>query len=831
MASIINMFSNNIDLMKKSVTDNVTMNKNNTNENNMNQDNKSNICGDENSPSLNQGEQFKKYQDKIITNLENRIEKTDLVEGFQGILTQQTNDLINKNDFSSHQQKLQKLRSDYENTLKEYNDALENINKTTTNYVDRVNSNNPYLDKIIQFKNGNSSYVTNKGIAKWIPNINLFNFVNSMRLLPQKTVIQINLPWSNNYKESGVTIPSQPPLITGTPVKIGQGLGNEGSNVFVNTLVDKPTSSYNGCYNNIDQTFPNSSPAMTNTGQMKYDECKRYALMTGNQFYGFQTVNTSGVGNCMVSNSFGNSVRYGQAYNYTSIPLWSSGTTGDKQGASVIFENGSLSVLNSSGAAVFSTPNTSNQPTNYIGCYRDGPNRAMNAYDNGRQSYNNSTCQQAAASIGAQYYGLQDSRSGENAQCFTSNNLGNSKKYGIANNCTQISDGSWSGGGWSNAVYNTSTPTTSYFLTLQNNGNLCIYKGTSPSDNQGKIWCSQTNGKKKKSNPNFAASNGKYGTNFVQNGATLAPGDFIGSIDGSTYLIMQSDGNLVLYTSTFSSKCTTSPNANNQVIGAQDANALYQFRQIGDKNSIGKLAYIDDNSALHSYPNNNIKYSNSYTRYVGLDSPGNDIPDAAQSNSSVEECKTTCNSKADCAGFTISNNICYPKTSGMYPNGSVEVNNNTKLYTRNKSPITPPVGVSGTVINIDSIAYDNYINGGPIRASYGLSNATTAQKQQIEKLQKKLDSLTSKMNKYTDKFESGHNLLNKQSDKNIRELRNYLMDYNNINNKIKNTDSPYIEDILKDSDITVLQKNYDYLFWSILATGTILVTMNIVKNK
>ena len=829
MTSIVNMFSNSIDLIKKSVTDNVTMNKNNTNREDSN-----NISCHEKSPSLNQGEQFKKYQGKIITNLENRIEKTDLkendLEGFQSTLTQQTNDLIHKNDFSTHQQMLQKLRNDYENTLQEYNAALENINKTTTDYVDRVNSNNPYLDKVIQFNDGNSCYVTKKGIAKWIPNIDLFNLKILKKENIQKQTVQINLPWSNNYKNPGASIPSQPPLITGTPIVLGQGLGNEGSNVFVNSLVKNPTSVYKGCYNNLQQSNPNSYPAMTNAGQMNYGQCMNYAMISGNKYYGFQSVNTNGLGNCMVSNSFGNSVRYGEAKNYTSIPLWSSGTTGDKQGASVIFENGSLSVLNSSGAAVFSTPNNTTQPTNYIGCYRDQPNRAMNAYNNGSQSYNNSTCQQAAASIGAQYYGLQDSRNGQNAQCFTSNNLSNSKKYGIANNCTQISDGSWSGGGWSNAVYNTSAPTTSYFLILHNNGNLCIYKGNSPSDNQGKIWCSQTNGKKNQPNPNFAAANGKYGTNFVASGATLAPGDFIGSNDGSTYLIMQTDGNLVLYTSTTSSKCIASPNTDNQVIGAQDANAIYMINQIGNKNSIGKLAYIDDNSALHSYPNNNIKYSNSYTSYVGLDSPGNDIPDAAHGNSSLAECTTSCNSMNDCAGFTISNDVCSPKTSSMYPNGSVQVNSNVNLYTRNKSPITPPVGVSGTVINIDSIAYDNYKNGGPIRATYGLSNATTVEKQQIEKIQKKLHSLTSQMNKYTDKFESGHNSLNIQSDKNIRGLRNYLMDYTNINNNIKNTDSSNIENILKDSDITVLQKNYDYLFWSILATGTVLVTMNIVKK-
>ena len=42
--------------------------------------------------------------------------------------------------------------------------------------------------------------------------------------------------------------------------------------------------------------------------------------------------------------------------------------------------------------------------------------------------------------------------------------------------------------------------------------------------------------------------------------------------------------------------------------------------------------------------------------------------------------------------------------------------------------------------------------------------------------------------------------------------------------------SSSIENILSDSDIVVLQKNYDYLFWSILATGTVVVAMNIVKK-
>ena len=109
MTSIVNLFSNFNDLTKpKSVTDNVT-------------DYKADVNGcNEPSLSLIQGKNFKKYQGKIADNLEKRIEKSDLVEGFEGLdlnkngLTEQTNKLLNKNDFSSQQQTLSNLKDSHQ---------------------------------------------------------------------------------------------------------------------------------------------------------------------------------------------------------------------------------------------------------------------------------------------------------------------------------------------------------------------------------------------------------------------------------------------------------------------------------------------------------------------------------------------------------------------------------------------------------------------------------------------------------------------------------------------------------------------------------------------
>jgi len=1025
MTSIVNLFSNFNDLTKpKSVTDNVTDYKANANS-----------CN-EPSPSLSQGKKFKKYQGKIANNLEKRIKKSGLMEGFEGMkdldlnkngLTEQTNDVLNKNDFTSQQQTLSNLKNDYQNTLEEYETLMSKVSGNTTSYINRVNPNNPYLGKVIQLQGGALFYVTKQGVAKNIPSMDVYTAVSGKNgFPPQGQFVTVSIPYDNSYSTPGTTLPTTPPLITGTPVEIGQTVGNEGVNVFVNSIVNNPQSSYLGCYNNVppsteimfvpkmnssnsvngyktyassvyqnDNNFTgpwnafdqnvntwwhsgvsngylydpnsgqytginyvpftnssgvqttvkgewinlllpgvgtpnsknipltryeiqgrqgccgnpngrdpntwyilgytsdvgwqqidyqtniafnfkmlsfnvsnpkscsayllittvvgdpkssgsrdclqiatwnlytssnpvnNSKSAMTNIGSMNFEQCQNYAVNSGNKYFGLQSVDNNGVGSCMISNDLAGSQINGPAINYNTTALWDSKTTGNNPGSTASLTiSGTLSVLNASGAAIFATPNANTAPTNYIGCYADQATRAMQLYNNGSQQYSNSQCQQIAQSQGAAYYGLQNSTSGQNAQCALSSNLGEAQKYGLANNCTQIADGSWSGGGASNSVYSTSNPNTNYFLILQDDGNLCIYKG-SPDDNQGAIWCSMTNGKQQQPNANFAASKGKFGKNWMPTGSTLAPGDFIGSTDGSTYLIMQNDGNLVLYTSTSSTKCSV---FGGQFVGAQDVNALYQITAMGNKASIGKLAYIDQNSQSHSYPNNNVQYSNVYTSYTGIDSGGNDIPGAAYGNATVEQCQTSCNNNQECAGFAFSDNVCYPKTSSMFPNGAQQVNSRVNLYTRNKKPISPPIGVSGTVVNVDTIMYDNYQDGGAIENSYGLANATSTQKQQLEQLQSKLNMLTSEINSYTNKFSSGTDSLNSQSKKNMEGLGDYLKDFEKTNTNIKNFNTN-IENILSDSDITVLQKNYDYLFWSILATGAVLVTMNIVKKQ
>jgi hypothetical protein len=74
-----------------------------------------------------------------------------------------------------------------------------------------------------------------------------------------------------------------------------------------------------------------------------------------------------------------------------------------------------------------------------------------------------------------------------------------------------------------------------------------------------------------------------------------------------------------------------------------------------------------------------------------------------------------------------------------------------------------------------------------------------------------------------------------QTVKNMNGLNNYVSNIIDTQQQIKegfdskNNDNNNVDNLLTDSDITVLQQNYDYLFWSILATGTVLVSMSVLK--
>jgi hypothetical protein len=994
-------------------------------------------------PALNQGKKFKKYQNKIINNLEKNAAALSGKEGFSGLdgngLTAKTMNVIKNNNYTDQSQIIANLRSEYQNTLQEFENLVASISGEATTYIKRVNPNNPYLNKTVRFTTGHVCYVTNQGVVKWIPNMDIWN-----SLTIPKTVVEISIPWLDTYFTPGTQIPTNPPLISGTNVQLGQSFGDEGSNIYVNTLVNNPSSSYVGCYNNIPESTdvifvptmngsnsvngynsyatsilweggapcyafdrnpntywhsnvnaetnydsatgeyygihylnyyngsgkaetakgewlqidlpgintqnatnipltkydlqgrqdccgwngvngrtPNSwvilgykdgswylvdkrenecpnyalktfyiidpkpyqsyiflitncgspndksgsrycvqisqwnlytssnyldnpTPAMTNVGQMNFDQCQQYAVNTGNTYFGLQGLDNNGNGNCMVSNELSLAQRYGEGLIYSAVPLWNSETYGGKGAYCELTTKGSITVYNSSNSPVYNTPDNSGLPSNYMGCYWDWWDRAMpllnadgtfstwgggSKWDNDYQS-----AYQYALQNGYKYFSNQASypyNSQGKGQAGFSNDFAQSTKYWTANNCGKV-NGFVGGGPWSNAIYSTDGNINS-FIVLQDDGNLVLCRGMSPDDNQGVIWSSGTNGKVQSSNTNFAASKGKTGNNWMSSGTKLNPGEFIGSNNGEIYLIMQSDGNLVLYTSSKVSGCSASSSADGKTVGRQNINALYQMNKMGNLSELGKLAYIDGNAELHAYDSSDIQLVNNYTKFDNMNTAYNDIPGAAYGGASVEQCKSSCDSNPNCYGFVMSKqgNVCWPKNSAMYPVGAQQIDPNSTTYVRNKAPINVPIGVPTNVKNTDSVTYQSYINGGTMSNEYGLAKATSVQKQQLDQLQTRLNLLSDQITSYTTKFGNGSTSADNQAAQNVTGINDYLTDIKQTDKdivKVSGESNGNIQNILKDSDIVVLQKNYNYLFWSILATGTVLISMNIVKK-
>jgi len=932
-----------------------------------------------NTPSLNQGYKYKKKDKKK--------------EGFTNLnisdngITKQSLNVLNETNISNKTDSINEIVNQYKQTLSEYQNLLQSISGNTENYLQRTSPSNPYLNKVIKFPTGEYSYVTNQGVAKYIPNTTVLNSLG----LSSSNIIGITVPWDQTYTTPGNTINTTPSLITGTPIQLNQSVGNEGNNIFVDTLVENSTATYLGCYadnttsramtfvggtpssgnyiqnnsfsqpqisantyslinsstqvpywsfnayifnsySNLANTTPypnglqcaciystqnfsqtvslntgityvlsfsafgyisnNSSNTLnvlvnntsvynvtpdnswntysTNitvntsgtvnilfqgsniqsyiliqniqllvqgsatSGSYTYDTCKQEAINLGYQYFALQNVNTStNLGYCAVSQLQTNATQYGTSYvPNAQVVLWSSSTSGQTGNTAILTTTGMLSVINSSGTSVYSTPYNSNAPSNYLGCYADSSaGRAMPLVNNGSQSYTNTSCKNTAQSQGQGYYGLQyySSSSGQ-SQCGITNTMQQALEYGKATNCTQLSDGSWSGGGWSNAVYNTNSPESNYYLILQDDGNMVIYRGTGPNDNQGVIWASNTQNLQQQANTTYAAVNGKYSQNWIASGSTLAPGDFVGSTNGNLALIMQTDGNLVLYTFKNTLNCQKMTDGN--MGGGVNANALYQLSEVGVPSNMGQLAYIDANSELHTYPSSQVSLSNKYTKLSNTDSSGNDIDGVTYGNATVEQCSTTCNELPNCYGFVFNTegNVCKPKSSGMYPIGQKQYDVNSSTYIRERQPTSPPLGVPQNSTNTNSVTYQNYVNGGNFSSSYGLANATESQKQQLATLEQTLNELASKLSGTNTKLSNYNNLVGEQSFINLNGINKYLFSLKNTDSKINNiTNDKNVSNILKDSDIVVLQENYEYLFWASVAFGVVLVSMNILK--
>ena len=987
--------------------------------------------------SLKQGKHFKKKFSKIkegFVSLEKQQEHIirPSYKGYVPVLQNMKQDTnLTKNMNQSDLNEVKQAQQKYNDLIQQYTAMQQKIGNSSLNTVNRLASNNPYLNKTVRFNNGPWCYVTKQGVAGWIHGFDILYSTNA----PTEP-IDINLPWLDSYNTPGTTIPTNPPLISGPPIQMGQSLGNEGSNVYASKLINNPSSKYIGCYNDKpastlisivpvmnssntnngintlawsiydgnkngsfgpwaafdgnpntfwhskdgmynsttgiyqgqDSTYINgvgsvrgdvlylqSIPANTvvtqysiaprlggwapirspnswyviglstppnmqwyvvdrqenqnfrsddakvykiknpkngyidyvllvdkvgnddtpndrqsvqvaewklftssdysmsddkrgmiwnpsSIGYTTYDKCQEYAVENGYKYFGLQDVQPDGTAACLVSNDGTKSIMYGDAsVQRTAIPLWSSNTSSDYPCTAQLSGGGDVSISDSTkqlGGFGGSK-----------GCESWGTMTVQSATYGGNCKAPIGNVTDKVAKMGCNWVDscsipISVSTFGDPVPgCVKNFDLAYScgstpfSKHleGEANGQTMIMDEC--------KAYMANN--CQFFLILQDDGDMCIYKGTDPSNNKGLVWSSNTKGQQKAPNPDWVASKGVVNRPYLTTGQWLTTGKWIGSTDGSLKLIMETTGNLVLYTSEVKSGCKV---INDKTYGGGWINAIYELNNAGNKNTLGKVGYIDSESKLMLYPDSMLETTNNYQIFTNSDSGGNDINFLNVKDQN--ECQTACNNNADCRAYQFNGNNCWLKNKNAYPKSGKYSATGATLGVRLPG-VKGSKTCSNKIVNVDTVQFDNYIFGAEMTPNTQCNSSVVSHEDQIafdniksqlimlgDEIASKTENLYNQDNKIFEKLNMNEDQFKKSIENykltNIKIKKELNLKDNNIEGMQNNNDNDNnmynINGILTDSDLRVLQENYSYIMWSIFAIGTLTITINTLKK-
>lgn len=697
---------------------------------------------------MDQEKKFNKYQNDITK--QNKLFTSRFNEGF--VMNNPPKCTVQE------QKELESLEKSFNSLLSKYQILKQESIKSMDSNLQLYNVNNPYKNKNIKFSNNVIGYVTNENVFK--------RYVDGIQTIPGNFVL-ISSPYKN--LTTGKTINTTPPLIVGTPMQPGgQTVGNEGSNVVV-TQNSNISDTYLGCYNDT------SARAMTmqDGGSQNYNHatCKARAIDTGAQYFGLQDVNsTNGLSQCFTSNDLTQTTQYGLNVIYDTTNVWNIyPDTQTPNSYMVLQSNGDIYFYDQSNNLLTGSLSTSNygskmNQTYLNNCLNGGyisnvkATYGLNCATSGAPSnktysppnypnvvYNNvgPVITDAIGSNTRKYtYQIGVNNSGQWVDpapgCWKNFDL----SYNCGTNLVQIPTMNGKNPGTDNKLVtlncNKYASSCNTFIVLEDSGKMVIYIGTNPTNYTGTSYSFNTTKTTRVANPNYVAVKGKTGVNWLASGTGLMSGEWIGSNDGSMYLIMNTNGTLSLVlTTTITNNCTKSV-SDGKTAGGSWTNAVYELASISDPSLIGSVGYVSNDSVLNAYPSNMVTKSENYLKYTNYDSSPYDISGGV--SGSYGSCKKSCDSNPNCSAFVLdSSNNCYLKSSEAFPVGLRQPNTNTTLYVR-ESQIQPQYSNTYTTYyGQDSSGYDvannpilnstnescqDTCNNSPLCAGYVYSNGS-----------------------------------------------------------------------------------------------------------
>ena len=800
------------------------------------------------------------------------------------------------------------LTSEYNQLIQQYNQAQNSVTSNADNQVLSMNSaTNPYLGQNLEISGGQVYYITNAGIAQpyaisptQIQNYPFYSELSSYYSPLTNTPSTVNSTTAINanvYDSAGSSyINTTPSMQIGNFKYQWNSSGNEGTNVYANnsTPVSFTDASYVGCFNSIQQPMylaPNGS-----SGNYSFQTCQQVAYDSGSPYFSFNVSNpNTQTGNCYLSNDEVAVVQQGPALNYTYTKLWSTNITpvsGSDMSSNYMSIDplGNIVVCNSSGAVVWTSDSSNNSlyPSNYVGCYQASviqdipatewkdvtvkncwgwicwnetiqepvpveqpetvslmPNNVTNSNSNintwescGDYAYNN----------GFPYYAVNNfNQTTGTSTCLVGSELQKITQGGTSQSCQSSGQIEYGNGG--NAVYSATNAPVNAFLTLQDNGMVTAFTGTTLQDQQTITWQLNYTGQVEMSSYQWKNNCTYYGN--MQSGTVLNEGEYISSPNGYLALTMQG-GNLVLYTSSNTGKCYGMTTSNNQTYytGDSSMNALYQINNSENSNSfLGNIGYVDQNSILYQYPQNLVGQGNTFTYMGNYDSSGSAITDPSSGtiyftgldlSGAMQQCINTPNCNAFVMKTTSNGNVITKlmQTAFGTPTFSQSASNylprypdpNAQLYIRNPTVKNSPY-CNKSITGINSNLYSLYqTSDTPMNSSMQCVQINTNDPE-LQQLAQQINTLSSQL------VTMQNNLMNKTMTVNQQEQLNNIIlgrQFKEINTveavqKKAKQNAVSAQNIKNDTNIVVLRENQSYTLWSVLAISIALISIHVIR--
>ena len=197
--------------------------------------------------SIKQGLDFNKYQEKIIKQTIQKSKRKRKGNNCPNKLCHCINCTCgincscgkNNNNVKSYTEGFDNINGvvqEYDNTLIQYQDAMNQASQEVNSSIYRESSNNPFNGNNVRLTGTSAlGYVTNEGIYKWYPSMDIYNSTAGKNGCPISNEVDINNS-SSNYNYPGSSLGTSPDLYVGSSMKSAQSCGNEGSNVYVSSL-------------------------------------------------------------------------------------------------------------------------------------------------------------------------------------------------------------------------------------------------------------------------------------------------------------------------------------------------------------------------------------------------------------------------------------------------------------------------------------------------------------------------------------------------------------------------------------------------------------------